>query len=222
MTQEEIIRDMRIRCRQAMNGMVSTSMRKWGLDYKVNFGLTIQQIKDTSKRYSSNAALAETLWGEDTRELKLMGTLLYPIDEFQEMTADKWVQEITNQEIREQVCFNLFQELPYAENLSMKWVENENLSVRATGYWLLSRLILLKKSKDIQPESLPYVWEDVLAEDTSLRNAALLMLKQTGRQSKDTAKLIMQKVSEFKESDDPLKQEVYNSLDFEFSYFFED
>ncbi len=222
MTQEEIIRDMRIRCRQAMNGMVSTSMRKWGLDYKVNFGLTIQQIRDTSKRYSPDAALAETLWGEDTRELKLMSTLLYPIDKYQETTADKWVKEITNQEVREQICFNLFQELPYAENLSMKWSKNEDLSIRATGYWLLSRLILLKKSNDIHTESLPYVWEDILSEDTFLRNAALLTLKQTGRQSEDTAKLIMQKISEFKESNDPVKQEVYNSLDFEFGYFFED
>ena len=80
----------------------------------------------------------------------------------------------------------------------------------------------MKKSNDIHTESLPYVWEDILSEDTFLRNAALLTLKQTGRQSEDTAKLIMQKISEFKESNDPVKQEVYNSLDFEFGYFFED
>lgn len=222
MTQEEIIRDMRTRCRQAMNGIVSTSMRKWGLDYKVNFGLTIQQIKDIAKRYSPDTTLAETLWAESTRELKIMSTLLYPIDKYEEETADKWVQEITNQEIREQICFNLLQELPYAENLSMKWANNEEYQIRTTGYWLLSRLIILKKSKEIHPEGLPYIWEDILSEDTSLRNAALLTLKQTGRQSKDVAEFIIQKISTFQESNDALKQEIYNSLDFEFSYFFED
>lgn len=222
MTQEEIIRDMRTRCRQSMNGIVSASMRKWGLDYKVNFGLTIQQIKDVAKRYSPDAALAETLWSENTRELKIMSTLLYPIDKYQEKTADKWVQEITSQEIREQICFNLLQELPYAENLSMKWTKNEQLQIRTTGYWLLSRLIILKKGKETYWEVLPHIWEDILSEDTSLRNAALLALKQTGRQSKDTAELIRKKISKFKESDDVLKQEIYNSLDFEFSYFFED
>lgn len=221
MTQEDIIRDIRIRCRQAMNGMVSNSMRKWGLDYKVNFGLTIQQIKDVSKRYSPDVSLAETLWIENTRELKIMGTLLYPVDKYQEGTADKWVQEITNQEIREQICFNLLQELPYAEDLSMKWSKNQVSSIRVTGYWLLSRLMLLKKSKNILPESLPYVWEDVLSEDTSLRNAALLILKHIGRLSMDTAETIMQKISEFQKSEDILKQEIYNSLDFEFGYFFD-
>lgn len=221
MTQEDIIRDMRIRCRQAMNGIVSTSMRKWGLDYKVNFGLTIQQIKDISKRYSPDVSLAETLWNENTRELKIMSTLLYPTDKYEEKTADKWVKEIINQEIREQICFNLLQELSYAENLAMKWSENITPSIRTTGYWLLSRLILSKKSKDILPELLPYIWEDILSEDTSLRNAALLSLKQVGRQSKDIAELIMQKISIFQESNEVLKQEVYNSLDFEFNYFFD-
>ena len=222
MTQEDIIHNIRIRCRQAMNGIVSTSMRKWGLDYKVNFGLTIQQIKDVAKRYSPDASLAETLWSENTRELKIMSTLLYPIDSYREETADKWAQEIMNQEIREQICFNLFQKLPYAENLSMKWSKNETSSIRATGYWLLSRLILLKKSKGVHLDGLPYIWEDILSEDTSLRNAALLTLKQVGRQSKDIADLIIQEISAFQKSNDTLKQEIYNSLDFEFSYFFED
>ncbi|MFT4222386.1 DNA alkylation repair protein [Dysgonomonas sp.] len=221
MTQEEIIRDMRIRCRQAMNGIVSTSMRKWGLDYKVNFGLTIQQIKDIAKRYSPDATLAETLWSENTRELKIMGTLLYPINKYPEETADKWVEEITNQEIREQICFNLYQELPYAGNLSMKWSKNQTSSIRVTGYWLLSRLMLLKRSKDILPESLPYVWEDILSEDSFLCNAALLALKQIGRQSKDIAEIVLQRILAYKESEDRLKREVYDSLDFEFEYFFE-
>lgn len=222
MTQEDIIRDIRVRCRQAMNGIVSADMRKWGLDYKINFGLTVQQIKDISKRYSPDASLAEALWAENTRELKIMSTLLYPIDEYQEETADKWVREIANQEIREQICFNLFQELPYAQNLSMKWSKNESTSIRTTGYWLLSRLILLKKSKEIYPESLPYIFDDILSEDIFLRNAALLTLKHIGRQAKDTAEIIMQKVAVYQKDEDLLKQEIYNSLDFEFAYFFED
>ena len=46
MQQEEIIRDIRQRCRKAMNGIASTSMRQRGISYKVNFGLNIQQIKE--------------------------------------------------------------------------------------------------------------------------------------------------------------------------------
>lgn len=219
--QEEIIRDIRIRCRQAMNGVVSTSMRQWGLNYKVNFGLTIQQIKDISGRYTPDAQLAEALWKDNTRELKILATMLYPVEDFSEQVADKWVTEIAHQEIREQVCFNLFQELPYAEKSAMKWANNTSGSIRATGYWLLSRLLILKRIDAVDSGEFPFLWDDILSDDVSLGNAVLLLLKRIGRQSKGAASAIMYKLSAYKDSKDLHKREVYDSLDFEFGYSFE-
>ena len=111
--QEDIIKDIRKRCRMAMNGIVSTNMRQRGLDYKLNFGLSVQQIKDLAKRYQPDSELAETLWADNTRELKILATLLYPTDSFTKEKAGDWGVSIPNQEIREQVCINLFQSLTY-------------------------------------------------------------------------------------------------------------
>lgn len=219
--QEDIIKDIRVKCRQAMNGVVSTSMRQWGLDYKVNFGLTIQQIKDIASRYEADAALSEALWSERTRELKIMATMLYPIDKYEEDTAGRWVNEIPNQEIREQLCFNLLQELPYAERIAMQWVNDKTAEVRATGYWLLTRLLVTKKGSDIDHNSLLFIREDIVSENSTLRNAALLALKRIGRQSEEKANSIIKKIVEFKNSSAPLELEAYNSLHFEFSYYFE-
>jgi len=215
---KDIIRDINKRCRLAMNGVVSTSMRKWGLDYKVNFGLTIQQIKDISKNYTPDVSLAEDIWHRNTRELKIMATMLYPVDLFTEEVANKWVTEIPNQEIREQICFNLFQESTYAKSIATEWVKDPDVSVRATGYWLLARLLLLKRIDSIHLESLPHIWDDIISDDISLRNAALSALKYSGRQSKESANAILNKIASFQHSERPLEQEIYNSLDFEFGY----
>jgi 3-methyladenine DNA glycosylase AlkD len=219
--QEEIIRDIRKRCRQAMNGVVSSSMRSWGLDYKINFGLTIQQIKDISRRYEPDAELAGKLWKENTRELKILATMLYPVDMFSEQEADRWVSEIANQEIREQLCFNLLQELPYAEKIAMQWANNPSAPVRTTGYWLLSRLLILKCAEAVQPNLLPFIWDDVISEDISLKNATLSTLKRIGQQAKETADTVMQKLAVYRDSEEPPKREIYDSLDFEFRYYFE-
>ena len=88
--QEDIIKDIRKRCRMAMNGIVSTNMRQRGLDYKLNFGLSVQQIKDLAKRYQPDSELAETLWADNTRELKILATLLYPTDSFTKEKAYEW------------------------------------------------------------------------------------------------------------------------------------
>jgi len=221
MQQEDIIKDIRTRCRLAMNGIASTSMRQKGLSYKVNFGLAIQQIKDLAERYQPDKQLAETLWKEDTRELKILATLLYPVSEFTEGAANEWVAAIPNQEIREQVCMNLFQKLPFAEKVAVEWGDNADEDIRTTGYWLVARLFLIKKAENIAPDAFSYIWDDVVADNISLRNAALQALKHIGRQSEDTASRILEKLSVHKESSDLVKQEAYNGLAFEFEYYFD-
>lgn len=219
---QDTIQQIRKQCRLAMNGIASTSMRKRGLDYKINFGLTIQQIKDLAKDYQPSAELAEKLWIENTRELKILATLLYPIDNFSEDTAERWVTEIPNQEVREQVCINLFQNLPYAQKAVSIWSISEDSNIRTTGYWLLARLFLSKKNIDkVEANSFKYIWEDATSENIFLRNAALLGLRHIGRQSKQEADIILNRLDIYRENPDLIKQEAYNNLAFEFEYFYE-
>ncbi|MBF0649374.1 DNA alkylation repair protein [Dysgonomonas sp. GY75] len=219
MQQEEIIRDIRQRCRKAMNGIASTSMRQRGISYKVNFGLNIQQIKELSGRYKPDAELAEILWKEDTRELKILATLLYPADDFTEVVANKWVTEIPNQEIREQLSLNLLQILPFAGKLALEWSNSKDESIRTTGYWLLARLFLIKKADKQSASDCTFIWDDVISDNMFLRNAASLALKHIGRQSKIEADIILDKLSIYKDDENLVKQEAYNSLAFEFEYY---
>ena len=219
---EEKLKDIRTQCRMAMNGVVSSSMREKGMIYKLNLGLTTQQIQNIADKYGINKELAERLWVEDgARELKIMATMLYPIDDFTIDVANKWVSEIPNQEIREQLCFNLLQNLPHANQLAVEWSNNENLDVRVTGYWLLSRLFLTRKIQSIiVVDYFSHIWQDIISDDIFLRNASLSVLKHIGRQSKEESKIIMSKIECYNNSMNSLKQEVYNNLSFEFEFYF--
>lgn len=219
--QEDIIKDIRKRCRMAMNGIVSTNMRQRGLDYKLNFGLSVQQIKDLAKRYQPDSKLAETLWADNTRELKILATLLYPTDSFTKEKAGEWGVSIPNQEIREQICANLLQNVTFAREIALEWANSTVTEIRTTGYWLLARLFIAKKTESVAVELVSTIWDDVISENIFLRNAALLTLKHIGRQSKDIADRILQKLSVYKEDKDLIKQEAFNSMAFEFNYFFE-
>lgn len=220
--QEEIIRDIRKRCRMAMNGVASASMRGYGLNYKLNFGVSIQKIKEIAARYQPDKDLAETLWLDGTRELKILATLLYPTDQFSKAVADHWVSQIPNQEIREQVCVNLFQTPDFADEMSLDWINNEDENVRSTGYWLLVRRLLTKKFEGtIQIDTFQHIWKDMVSENVSLRNAAVLFLKNGGKTSPQLAELILENVSVFKNSEDMLQKEIYDSLSFEFEFFYD-
>ena len=91
---KELIRNIRTDLRLAMNGVVSSSMRDKGMDYKLNFGVDVPRIKVIAAKYEPNANLAKELWKLDVRELKILSTMLYPLDEFKEKNANEWANEI--------------------------------------------------------------------------------------------------------------------------------
>lgn len=219
---DEILKSIRTDCRLAMNGVVSTSMRQLGMDYKLNFGLLIAQIKALAAKYGPSAVLANRLWREDTRELKILATMIYPIDEFSKEQANLWVNEIPNQEIREQVCINLFQELPYAQELALEWISSGNEEIRTTGYWLLARLLLAKKNVGVlQLSNLSVAYkEDIISKQLFLRNASLLVLKHMARQSKSLGLSILEDIRDYKNASDQLKVEAYESISFEIEFIF--
>lgn len=216
---DELLKDIRKRCRMQMDGIVSASMRKKGLSYKLNFGVPIQEIKKIALRYQPDAELAEVLWLDETRELKILATLLYPPTQFNKEIAKRWVEQIPNQEIREQLVFNLLQKLDGVELWAKDWANSNDVSVRTTGYWLLARLIVMKRyTVGFTKDSYPYVWEDVLSTNVSLRNAAILFLKNVGRLSSDVCDIVLQHLHILQHSENELDKEIYDSLSFEYQY----
>lgn len=216
----EQIKDIRSRCRMAMNGVVSAKMKEQGLVYKLNFGCSLSQIKEIACRYTPDASLAKDLWREDVRELKILATMLYPSRDFTKDIAKVWVRDLPNQEIREQLCMNLLQNLDYAYDLSIDWIVSKEESVRCTGYWLMTRLLITKKLSVISFDAFPYIFNDLLSNNVSLRSASILALKHIGRLSENNAAAILKRITPLKASSVPMEREVFDNLDFEFKYYF--
>ena len=215
---DELIRNIRTDLRLSMNGVVSTSMREKGVDYKMNFGVDVPRIKGIAEKYESSAALAKELWKLDVRELKILSTMLYPVDEFTEANADEWAHEIPNQEIREHLCRNLLQQLPYADELVQKWTADADQSISLTGFWLYVRLMLIEAEVLQGINTLPIIEKalvDVHSDDGVMHTAALNVLKQVVRRNHEGADSIMEKISKFSTSENAVEKEIYDNLQFE-------
>lgn len=217
---QEIIKDIRTRCRMAMNGVASASMRVHGLNYKLNFGVSTMQLKDLAKRYDSNSELAGLLWADGTRELKILATLLYPKTQLTKEIAKRWISDVPNQEIREQLCLNLLQFSSEAKELGIECANNISPEIRATGYVLLSRILVTQKY-DVQIGLIQFteIWNDLLSDNVSLKNGAKLFLQNLGKTSNERAEHILSQVSDLKDSEDLVKKEIFDSLTFEFEFY---
>ncbi|RNC65787.1 DNA alkylation repair protein [Proteiniphilum sp. X52] len=216
---ETILRNIRADLRMSMNGVTAASMRAKGVGYRMNFGVDVPRLKQIAAKYVPDKVLAERMWKEDVRELKILATMLCPPVRFSKEDAGRWVQGATNQEIREQVCKNLFQELSYADELVREWTGNEDETIRTTGYWLFARLCIIRAdaiNRVRSEELLERAKADLKNESLLLRQSALNTLKFFGRLSTDNAEKVMWLVADFEYAADPLEKEFFDLLSFEF------
>lgn len=219
---EDVIRKIRTDLRLSMDGAVAASMRQMGVKFRMIFGVGVPRLKEIARKYEPSAALAERLWEEDVRELKILATLLYPLGELSEEVATRWAHDITNQEIREQACRNLFQEAPFAGTLADSWSADSHEAVRATGYWLFARLCITGSSQVDESGSqglLKRAVNDLGADSLLLYQSALNALRFYGRVTQERSAWVMQQVSEFESSSVSREREMYEQLLQEFAVF---
>ena len=134
----EIKKSFRLR----MNGIAAQSMREKGLDYKINWGIGLPQLKEMAEQYGKNYDLAIALWKEDVRECKILATLIMPADKMLPEVVDIWMEQTYTQELAELSAFNLYQYLTYAPVMAFKWIASSSDIPQLCGYHLLARLFI--------------------------------------------------------------------------------
>ncbi len=176
---EDQIKKIKLALRVHMNGEVSDNMTRKGLEYKLNYGTLLPELKEASKKFTPHKLLAERLWHLRIRETMILATYLYPSDEFQIETAEEWMITTPTQEIAEICSMNLFSKLSYAGDLISKWIDNSEGFAK-----LYSWLLLIRRFKDIKPEKLDeYIHLGVcsmLSENKPVKSAILSAFKRIG------------------------------------------
>ena len=129
--------------RLLMNGPVSQSMREKGMDYKLNWGVSLPHLQEMAREYGKDRDLAIALWKEDIRECKILATLIMPANEMPRELVDVWMEQLHGQEMAEMLSFYLLQHLDFAPALAYEWMASDKDLYQLTAYHLLSRLFLL-------------------------------------------------------------------------------
>ena len=201
------------------NGASSSSMREKGIKYKTNFGVPVTTLRKIAKEYAPNSDLAEELWQENTRELKILATLIQNPQSFQ--NANEWVNSISNLELAEQFSMNLVSKLPDAGKYASEWINEKDLHTKICGFLVYSRLFM----QDYQMEENEYnnyfnsAFNALNSDSLLLKNSAVNSLKYLGRQSVTKAKYILAECKSTTLLSTETKANIYDNLQFEFDYY---
>lgn len=213
-----------------MNGVISTSMRQKGMNYKLIFGVPIPEIKHIAAAHEPDVELARALWKEDVREMKILATLLFPAGSMTQEEALAWMREIPYPEIAEQCCNNLFPTVEQPDQLALKFLADKKSPFgRLCGFLLWAQLfkknLAVEKSRveAFLAECTCTIHPDVEAGATESswqeKQAAVQALKFFGRLSSANAQDALSVIAEDGQPETEELKAYYDDLQFEFAYY---
>lgn len=213
-----------------MNGVISTSMRQKGMNYKLIFGVPIPEIKHIAAAHEPDAELARALWKEDVREMKILATLLFPAGSMTQEEALAWMREIPYPEIAEQCCNNLFPTVEQPDQLALKFLADKKSPFgRMCGFLLWAQLF--KKNLEVEKSRVeaflvectctmhPDVEAGATASSWQEKQAAVQALKFFGRLSPANAQDALSVIAEDRQPETEELKAYYDDLQFEFAYY---
>ena len=136
------VKEIKQSFRLMMDGVVASSMRQKGVDYKLNWGATLPRLREKADEIGQNYDLAIALWKENVRECKILATMLMPANEILPEVVDIWMEQTESQEVAEQAAFNLYQHLPFAADKAYTWIASDKDLYQLCGFHILSRLFM--------------------------------------------------------------------------------
>ncbi|MBQ4352771.1 MAG: DNA alkylation repair protein [Prevotella sp.] len=178
--------------RLLMNGEANRSMREKGVNYHLNWGVSLVDLRQMAKEYGKDYELAIELWKENIRECKILATMIMPAERMLPEIVDIWIEQTQEVEIAEQAAFNLYQHLDFAPEIAFRWISSNDAIRQISGYHILSRLFMrgLEPNERGINEFLDQALAALNDSNISVRHAATTSLQRFSELGEDYSKIV--------------------------------
>ena len=199
MSLDEILRKLEsLSNREAVEGM-----RRYGITPEKSFGISIPILRKLAKEIGRDHELAMKLWGINTRETRILASMIDDPEMVSEEQMEEWVKEFDYWEICDQVCQNLFAHTRYAYKKALEWSKRREEFVKRAGFTLMARLAVSnKKMSDRDFEGfLKVILEESMDDRVYVKKAVNWAPRQIGKRNPSLNKKAIDTALKIKELD---------------------
>lgn len=206
---QEILKTIRL----YKSGVVAANLKSWGINYKINWGVPIIDLRKIAAHYTPSHLLALKLWNKQWRETMILATLLDEPGKVTEQQMDFWTKSFENIEIAEQASANLWWRSPFAYIKALEWCRGKKYWLHYTAIHLMGRLAMMdKKSPDEMFE--PFFEElGTLAKDDKLSTVIERSLVIVAHRSDYLKELVSEFVVALKDYDLPVAERLAGNIE---------
>lgn len=135
--------------RKQMNGAVADAMYYYGARYGLNYGVSLPTIRQIASTEERNHALAQYLYKQQVRELRLASLHIAEPELMTINEADFWAEGVINSEVAEEMAFALLSHTPSLAAIVDRWLSSGNEYLTYAALMAASRSELAHTEKYI-------------------------------------------------------------------------
>jgi len=132
------IKDILRRFEQIGDPGLVAGMARFGIKAKKAYGVKMPVLKSMAKQIGKDHALALGLWAINSRETRILATLVDDVDRLTEDQMDAWAKEFDYWEICDQAVMNLFGPSRFAYKKAVEWCDRKEEFVKRAGFVLVA------------------------------------------------------------------------------------
>ncbi|MDR0954773.1 MAG: DNA alkylation repair protein [Rikenellaceae bacterium] len=201
----EILRRMK----PERHGAVVEAMAERGVSYGASYGVAIPVIRRVAGEYAPDHALAEYLFLQDVRELKLAAVY---VDDPAEVTAEqmnRWAEAMPTDEVMEHAAMQLFYAAPDAPKVIRAWLTGADRSRWKGALQMIGRQAMKGILNERQAADLLNVIEQfLLTADDLPRRASVFALERLAGVSPELSRQTLALTTRLKQSPHPSLREI--------------
>jgi 3-methyladenine DNA glycosylase AlkD len=160
-------------------------MARAGITAQKIYGLSIPFLRGLAKQIGKNHRLALRLWENNTRETRILASMIDNPSEVTDRQLEEWVYEFDSWEVCDQCCMCLIEKTPFAWDKAVEWSARTEEFVKRAGFVLMARLAV--SDKKAMDERFERFFSIMLREASDNRNfvkkAVNWALRQIGKRN---------------------------------------
>ena len=160
-------------------------MARYGINSSDALGVSMPALRLLARQYRRQHALALELWQSGIHEARIMAAL---VDDPKLVTAaqmESWVRDFASWDVCDQVCSNLFDKTPFAQEKILAWTGRREEFVKRAGFVLMAALAVHDKKAPDETfvNFLPLLEREAHDERNFVRKAINWALRQIGKRN---------------------------------------
>ena len=115
-------------------------MGKFGMATDQRLRVPVPEMRKIAKGIGRDHVLALELWKTGVQEARIVASMIDLPEAVTEDQMEAWVADFNSWDVCDQVCLNLFEKTPYAQQKISEWSRRDEEFVKRAGYALIAGL----------------------------------------------------------------------------------